>query len=244
MIENKKILICGGTQGIGFSLVKQILNETKASYVFATYRKESDLRLLDELKQSFSSRLNLIELDITKEESFKNLSEILGNLDFCINTIGSIDRPEKRIEDISFEKLNKMLEVNTYPSIMLFKYLKNNLRKSESPLFLVLSAKVGSIEDNKTGGWYSYRLSKAALNMALKNIYFEFKRLNEKSRTLIIHPGTTRTNLTKNFIAMAEKKYKIHTSDETANNLIKIIRNSDPKKSGQFLSWDGSQIEW
>lgn len=103
-----------------------------------------------------------------------------------------------------------------------------------------LSARVGSIEDNRLGGWYSYRASKAAHNMLLKTASIELKRLNKQSVVLCLHPGTTDTSLSQARVP----DEKLFTSLFVAEQLLAVIAQPTPDDSGSFWDWNGQPIEW
>ena len=119
------------------------------------------------------------------------------------------------------------------------KYIRPDLLFS----FSSLSARVGSISDNKIGGWYSYRASKAAQNQFLKTLSIEWRRKFPLSIVSILHPGTVDTKLSKPFQATVPK-YKLFTTYQSCGYLIDIISEQKPSDSGKFLAWDSSIIPW
>lgn len=246
--KNKVGLVCGGNKGIGFSLANMLLSKECVAKLFVTYR-ESPSKILLSLKDEYDSKVTLVQLEATNNQDYIKLASLISShslcLDFCINCIGVLSfakkTPERQITDIEVENLVYSFRVNTLPSLLIAKHLKTLFRKSKSPMLSTLSAKVGSISDNKTGGWYGYRLSKAALNMALKNLSIEWQRTNMKSLVVAFHPGTTETKLSKPFIESAKKKYQVHRPDQSAFNIISCLKKS---KNGQFLSWDMNEILW
>ncbi|WP_281647426.1 SDR family NAD(P)-dependent oxidoreductase [Parendozoicomonas sp. Alg238-R29] len=234
-----KILIIGGSGGIGLSIVEKCLQHYSAANVIATYNSTSP-----ELEHP---RLRWIRLDVTHEESIKKLPDELGSIDILINAVGllhTIDhKPEKSIKqfDVDFYKLN--LHLNAIPSILLAKHFEMSLRSKNNTYYIVLSAKVGSISDNELGGWISYRSSKAALNMAIKTISIEWKQKLPNCCVLLFHPGTTDTQLSSPFQARLPEG-QLHSPEVTATALLNIINNSTPHDSGKFISFDGSEIVW
>ena len=137
------------------------------------------------------------------------------------------------------------MNINVVSTVLLAQVYKNFIKDANNPVFAALSAKVGSIEDNRMGGWYSYRISKAALNMTLKNIAIEYSRLNKKSCVCALHPGTTDTKLSEPFMRTAQKKYKIHSPSETAQHMINVIeKGQQARETGVFYSWDGQKLPW
>jgi NAD(P)-dependent dehydrogenase (short-subunit alcohol dehydrogenase family) len=104
-----------------------------------------------------------------------------------------------------------------------------------------ISARVGSIGDNKLGGWYSYRMSKAGLNMFTKTLSVEIKRYN--SIVLSIHPGTTDTDLSKPFQKNINTN-KLFTTEYSVNSMLNVINNATIDSTGKFLAYDGTEIEY
>ena len=157
---------------------------------------------------SLKDRIEIFQLDPTEEneiESFhKEISDSLGDIYLFINCVGFLHGeqilPEKNVNQITADKLLYYFKVNTLVTPLFAKYFKSNLRHKNESYFVSLSAKVGSIEDNKIGGWYGYRSSKAALNMIMKNLAIEFSRYGSSCIFLSIHPGTTITDLSEPFI--------------------------------------------
>ncbi|MDF1762872.1 MAG: cell-cell signaling protein CsgA, partial [Oleibacter sp.] len=113
------------------------------------------------------------------------------------------------------------------------------VKRSKPIQWVSLSAMVGSIEDNSLGGWYSYRMSKAALNMFVKNLSIEWGRKAPGSIVAALHPGTTESPLSEPFQAgIAEGK--LYSRAETAERLIRVMRELNPEQHGKLLHWDGS----
>ena len=104
----------------------------------------------------------------------------------------------------------------------------------------VLSAKVGSIEDNRLGGWYGYRSSKAALNMMIKTAAIELKRTNPNLALIAMHPGTVSSNLSKPFGGESIGQ----DPDQAASHMLTVTRGLTPENSGQFLSYKNEVIPW
>ena len=118
----------------------------------------------------------------------------------------------------------------------------SSFESKEDSCFASISAKVGSIEDNRIGGWYGYRSSKAALNMIKRTMAIEFKRSGCRCNLLAIHPGTTVTELSKPYIKNTQ--LKLHSPDETALNILRIIEDQPFEPEAQFMSWDGQTLPW
>ncbi len=109
--------------------------------------------------------------------------------------------------------------------------------------FAALSAMVGSIGDNRLGGWYGYRASKAALNQFIKTLANECRIKYPNAAIVAIHPGTTDTDLSRPF-QRSVKPGKLYTPEQTASRILTVIEAIRPEQSGQFFNWDGSPIPW
>lgn len=123
--------------------------------------------------------------------------------------------------------------VNTLPSLLLAKYFTPKLKRSTAPKFATISAKVGSISDNQLGGWYSYRASKAALNMFLKTMSIEWQRMVKHGTVLSLHPGTTDTALSAPFQTNVPEG-KLFTPERVAKDLLGLIEKHPRKIAGRF----------
>jgi len=153
------------------------------------------------------------------------------------------NKPEKSITKIDSEFFMKNVQINTLPTLLLAKYFDKLFKQSSSPVFSTISARVGSIDDNRLGGWYSYRSSKSALNMVLKNLSIEWSHRHPKGCVLSLHPGTNDTSLSKPYQKNVIEG-KLFNPDDTAINFLNIFDCCKPSDSGKFLAWDGSSIQW
>merc|ERR1719510_297414 len=154
------------------------------------------------------------------------------------------------------EGMRETFEINTFAPALIIKEFSTLLKKStnkcyrskhfqQPPVFAAISARVGSIKDNKKGGWTSYRASKAALNMILQNAHCEFG-MGGKQKIIILslHPGTVDTGLSLPFQEMAKKQYTIFSPEECAALLVNFSENCDTTFSGGFYAYDGKRIPW
>ncbi|SIQ94195.1 NAD(P)-dependent dehydrogenase, short-chain alcohol dehydrogenase family [Shewanella morhuae] len=234
-----KILIVGGNGGIGQAMVKQVQVAYPTATLHATYRQNRPTDM--------QGVVNWHPLDVTSEAEIKQLSEQLTELDWIINCIGILHTqdkgPEKNLQSVDIDFLQHNISLNMLPSVMLAKHFSHALKQSVSARFIVISAKVGSISDNRLGGWYSYRASKAALNMFLKTLSIEWQRTMKHCVVLALHPGTTDTPLSQPF-QQSVPKDKLFTPQYVANCLLPIIANATPAQTGSFLAYDGALLPW
>jgi NAD(P)-dependent dehydrogenase (short-subunit alcohol dehydrogenase family) len=151
--------------------------------------------------------------------------------------------PERSLRDLSLEKFQQNFLINTIGPALVAKYFTPKLRQDKPSVFASLSARVGSIGDNKLGGWYSYRSSKAAHNMMIKNVSIEVSRRNKQAAIIGLHPGTVDSNLSKLFQKRVAKE-NLFSPDYSAKKLIQVIESVSSQDSGKILAWDGGNIEY
>lgn len=232
-------LIVGGSGGIGCALVAALCQREATASVTATYHSN---------KPGFTHvKLRWQPLDVLDEGAVKALLEDLPQLDYLLNAAGVLHcaegSPEKTISRLDPHWFLRSMQINALPSLILAKYAKPLFKHSERPVFATVSARVGSIAENRLGGWYSYRSSKAALNMALKSLSIEWQRSLPRAVVAALHPGTTDTALSSPFQANVAAG-KLFSPEQTANYLLKVVDGLQAQDSGRFWSWDGSELPW
>ena len=194
---------------------------------------------------------NGIYLDLENDHSFisfeNHISLLQKPLRLVINTSGFLHsdlvKPEKRLSHINRSNIIKNFSINAIAPIMIAKSIEKFIRPEFPFSFASLSARVGSIGDNRLGGWYSYRASKAAQNQFLKTLSIEWRRKFPLSIVSILHPGTCDTKLSKPFQSSVPND-KLFTPAQSTEYLINIISSQKTSDSGKFLAWDSSVIPW
>jgi len=147
-------------------------------------------------------------------------------------------QPEKSLAAIDAEAMQKVFQINSIgPAVLLQQLLPLLERKGA---LAVLSARVGSIADNRLGGWYAYRASKAALNMLLKTAAIEHARRYPEARLLSLHPGTVVSPLSQPFRGSAAARPALQAAAE----LLAVVDNSKASDSGSFVAYDGASVPW
>ena len=228
-----KILVAGSSGGIGSAIAKKL--DADGDHVLTISRSG----------EPSSSHL---VCDLTKPESVDQVSKFLadrGPVDavFCCTGIlhGGWNMPEKSLSQLTGDWLQQNMLVNVQTHIHLAQALAPQVKRTAPIKWVSLSAMVGSMEDNGLGGWYSYRMSKAALNMFIRNLSIEWSRKAPGSVVVAQHPGTTDTGLSEPFQAgIAEGK--LYTSEQTAERLVEVMRGLSWEQNGRLLHWDGSVI--
>lgn len=250
-IKQANTLVVGASQGIGLGFVRSLLQQAHIQHIFATYRNQDTAGELLELASHHGDRLTCLQVDITIEESIaaaiKEIQASVKQLHLAIYCVGVLHdqnlTPEKSLKQINAQNLIYSFQVNSIGAVLLAKHLMPLFNKTEPSIFASISAKVGSIGDNRLGGWYGYRASKAALNMFLKTTAIEYSRRCPKTIVVALHPGTTDTQLSKPFQqnVPAEKLFPV---EHTVKLLSQVISGLSLKDSGEFFSWDGTQLPW
>ena len=151
--------------------------------------------------------------------------------------------PERKVGDLSEETFGAVMSINALLPMRLLAAFWSLIRKSEAPRVAVLSARVGSLEDNELGGWYSYRASKAALNMMMKCAAIEIRRLNKGAKLVAYHPGTVDSSLSKPF-QRSVPEGKLFTPAFSAARLIQILDRAESDGELAYLDWAGETIPW
>lgn len=233
------VLVIGGSGGIGKALVEALSKQASVTKVVATYHKHPP--------RTADAHVTWYPLDVSQEKRVAELAQQLDQLDWIINCVGLLhtenNRPEKNLRAIDADFFMQNMRINCLPTLLLAKHFQPLLKQSRHPCLATISAKVGSISDNRLGGWYSYRTSKAALNMAIKGISIEWARVMPKSIVVALHPGTTDTELSKPFQANVPPG-KLFTTQQVADDLLKVLGSLTREDTGQLIAYDGERLPW
>jgi hypothetical protein len=149
--------------------------------------------------------------------------------------------PEKSWREVEARALQRAFAINATGPMLLMKHLLPRLPREGRAVFATLSARVGSIGDNRLGGWYGYRASKAALNQFLRSAAVELARLAPDAICVALHPGTVATGLSQPF---AKRGLTLHRSEEAAANLLSVFDGLTPAETGGFFDWRGEAVPW
>jgi NAD(P)-dependent dehydrogenase (short-subunit alcohol dehydrogenase family) len=214
-------LIIGASGGIGAAMARLLPEAARLS------RSDEGLELTDEASvASAAARFS--------DKSFDLIFVATGVLE----SAGA--RPEKSFAELSPEAMARVYAANAIGPALLFKHFAPLLPLRERGVFAFLSARVGSIGDNRLGGWMSYRASKAALNQIVRCAAIELSRTRPDAIALALHPGTIDTALTRKY---AGGRFTASPS-ECAENLLRLCAVAAPDMSGRFFAYDGAEIPW
>jgi len=233
--QKQKIAIFGASGSIGQALCAHY---QKQSDVYAFTRNDFDI---DE-----SGLVKILLDDFNEDSVFQAANKFDSDFfDKIIVSIGILHNedfmPEKRIEEISSDQFLETVRINTLIPTLIAKSFYKKLKKNDKATLAFLSARVGSITDNRSGGWYSYRASKAALNMVIKNLSIELRRYNKELVVIGLHPGTVDSRLSQPYQKNLEDS-KIFSADFSVLKLSSVIDSLDIDDSGKCIAWDGEDI--
>ena len=217
-----KVLITGANRGIGLELSKQLT--ARGDLVIAVCRKASDelrylgVRVID-------------DVDVSSGESVGSLRDLLGGepLDWLINNAGILS--VERLDSLDFQAMERQFKVNSLGPLRITAALRANL--AEGAKVGIVTSRMGSIEDNTSGGYYGYRMSKAAVNMAGMSLTRDLR--DQGVAVALLHPGMVATDMTGGQGVPAE---------QSAAGLIQRMDELDITTSGSFWHAQGERLPW
>ncbi len=222
-------VVVGASGGIGGALVEGLLGDERISTVVALARS---------FGSSVAGRLARGPIDVTDEASVAAAAERLPGLpSLVIVATGSLFEPEKTYRALDPAAMLRSYALNTVGPALVAKHLLPRMAPGRA-VFAALSARVGSIGDNRAGGWHSYRASKAALNMIVRNLAIEVARKSPALICVALHPGTVDTALSRPF-QRGVAEGKLFTPAFAAARLLAVIDGLQPEQSGCQVAWDG-----
>ncbi|XP_064085621.1 C-signal-like [Macrobrachium nipponense] len=253
-------LIQGASRGIGLQFCSTLA--ARGATVIACCRNPSSAHQLKNLQSQHPGLIDIVQLDVTKEADIIDASQYVQKnhkkLDLLFNASGILSptgKGETSLRDLSFQGLQETFAVNAFGPVMMAKHFSQTLmagggviggkvadpKQQHTAVFANMSARVGSISDNRLGGWYSYRMSKAALNMATKNLSLELGRGGKKVICIALHPGTVDTDLSRPYHKNVPEG-KLFSRQQSVDYLMAIIDRVTFVDTGKYFAWDGSEI--
>ena len=227
------VLITGTNRGIGLEFVKQFL--AREDTVLATCRDMGSATELRQLKND-TRKLHIFELDVSSQKSMEDLTlQLAGHaIDIFINNAGVYGPRDSTFGKVSANEWAQVLQVNAKAPMILTQLLIDNLRDGSDKKLLYITSKMGSIDDNKGGGSYVYRSSKAALNAVVKSISVDLR--DSGFSVAVLHPGWVQTDM-----GGPNALIDVTTS---VSKMIDVIDNLNFHNSGSFFNYDGGVIPW
>ena len=234
----RKVAVIGSSGAIGSAFVNHYINDLSVNSIFSFSRSSIGID---------NNKVKHFSIDIENESSIQNAAKSVEEINFdeVIIASGLLHTnefgPEKSIKDLKADNILKVLNVNTVGPAIIGKYFLPLLNKDNKSVMAFLSARVGSISENKLGGWYAYRASKSALNQVIKTFSIELKRINPKAIIIGLQPGTVDSELSAPFKRSVSNN-KLFTAEYSVSQLLEVIERADESSSGNLISWDGEII--
>jgi NAD(P)-dependent dehydrogenase (short-subunit alcohol dehydrogenase family) len=220
----KNALIIGASGGIGQALTRAL---TARGYACTTLSRSRDgFDLTDEARCS------------------EALTGLPGGYDRVFVASGALEingaTPEKTIRHLSAQALMDQFAVNAVGPALILKQAHHLLPRDRASVLAVLSARVGSIGDNRLGGWISYRAAKAAVNQIVHTAAIELARTHKQAVCVSLHPGTVQTEFTRKYVG----RHPAVPAEDAARNLLNVMDALTPEQTGQFFDWAGKTVPW
>jgi NAD(P)-dependent dehydrogenase (short-subunit alcohol dehydrogenase family) len=223
-------IIIGSSGGIGSAFAQALLKANGAQSVIGLSRASGDI-------------------DLTNEASIAAAAARCAELpppDLVIVATGMLHDaaggPEKSVRELDAERLAQAFAINVIGPALVAKHFLPLFARDKRCVFAALSARVGSISDNRIGGWYGYRAAKAALNMTIRNLAIEWGRTHKQGICVGLHPGTVDTPLSKPFQKNVVPE-RLFTPDFAAEQMLNVLDALSPVDSGKCFAWDGAEIQ-
>lgn len=231
----KRSLITGANRGLGLEFTRQLLE--RGDKVFAASRNPPESQALQKLQTEYTGRLSILELDVRDEEQIKAIVAMVAEqseaLDLLINNAGIYPRGE-RFGNLNATTMLDTLHTNSIAPILVVQAFADLLSKGENPKIINISSGLGSIASTGGGGNYSYRASKAGLNMFSKVLAGDMR---SKGITVIaMHPGWVQTDMGGSSASLSPQ--------HSISSMLKVIDEIGSADSGRYLQWDGAELPW
>lgn len=232
-------MIVGASGGIGAALVAALLDRGVEQVFAGSRTRPADL----------PGGAQWVHVDLDDERTLAAAADEVGaSLDCVIVASGVLtlddgSGPERSYRQVERDAMARVLHLNTIGPALVAKHFLPLLPRDRRAVFAALSARVGSISDNRIGGWHSYRASKAALNMLVRNYAIELGRTHKQAVCVALHPGTVDTPLSEPFQANLPEG-QLTAPAEAAGNLLSVLDGLTPEDSGQLFDWAGERVEF
>jgi len=218
-----RALVLGSSGGIGSALVAEL---SKTHEVKGLSRSGDGFDITDEA--SVDQALGAIEGPFARVVVATGALEIGGAA------------PEKSLRDVTSQALLGQVALNSVGPALVLRHAQRLLPKDTAAVFAVLSARVGSIGDNRLGGWYSYRAAKAAVNQIIHTAAIEIARTHRQASVVALHPGTVATAFTAKYLG----RHPAVAPEEAAANLVGVMDGLSAAQTGRFFDWAGKEVPW
>jgi NAD(P)-dependent dehydrogenase (short-subunit alcohol dehydrogenase family) len=248
-MTTEQTLIIGANSDIGKAIAAQIQTSENTDLILIS-RGLANSNLVT--SETIKAKVTTITVANYQPESIDKAIEQLSQYNYapitrvfvCNGILHSQNiKPEKRLEDFDAQAFIDVVTSNSLTPMLWIQKLTPLLTGKSPCKFVLFSARVGSISDNRLGGWYSYRASKAALNMMVKTAAIELSRRAKNIKLIAFHPGTTDTPLSKPFQKNVPAN-KLFTAEFVAKKLLAIVEETPLDQTASYLDWQGDTIDW
>ena len=226
--DGYRALVLGASGAIGGAIVRQLQADTRCALVLGLHRHTQP------------------PVDFDQEHTIAAAAAALaaqGPFDLVVNAAGVLHSarwmPEKKLDSVNYAQMEEVFRINTLGPALVMRHFCALLAPKRG-VMVMLSAKVGSIGDNRLGGWYSYRASKAALNMLVRTAAIELARTRSHAVLVALHPGTVTSDLSRPFGGGGIGRQP----DVAAGEMLAVIDRLTPADTGQFVAWSGERLPW
>lgn len=228
------VLVTGANRGIGLEYVRQYAQS--GAYVFACCRQPEQAAQLGALVKSFPNNVAVHALDVSDDTQINALSVAVGSrpIDVLINNAGVYGGGKQSLGECDSSEWLRTLQVNSIAPYKIIAAFANNVARSAKKTIVGMTSKMGSMDDNGSGGCYMYRSSKAALNAILKSAAIDLR--SRGVIVLTLHPGWVRTDMGGSGALIS--------AQTSVTGLRKIIDNASLENSGKFYQYDGTEVPW
>ncbi|MFC4292044.1 SDR family NAD(P)-dependent oxidoreductase [Sphingorhabdus arenilitoris] len=225
----KAAVVIGSSGGIGAAFVRQLQASGAYDEVIGLNRANG--------------------FDLTDEASIAQAAAVLKGRslepDMVIVASGVLHRgdrgPEKSLRELDVGWMTENYKINAIGPALVAKHFLPLMPRKQRGVFAALSARVGSISDNRLGGWHGYRASKAALNMLIRNLSIEWQRKTPEAIITALHPGTVQTPLSEPFGGGHNAPDRF-TPDDSASRMLQVLNSLSAEQSGRIFAYDGQEI--
>jgi NAD(P)-dependent dehydrogenase (short-subunit alcohol dehydrogenase family) len=227
--------VFGASGGIGSALTRALAAHPACGTLLAASRRGED---------PTGGAANVVPASFSLEDEASiaaALDQIEGDLHLVIVASGALGDPEKSWKHLDHDRLMAAFEVNTVGPALIAKHALDRLPRKAPGVFAALSARVGSVSDNRLGGWHGYRASKAALNQMIRCLAIELGRKRPQAVCAGLHPGTVDTELSQPFQGNVPDG-KLFTPDYSAARLLEVLSGLNPEHTGRCFDWKGEEI--
>ena len=236
--EARTAVIVGASGGIGAAVTRQAIDSGRYARVLALSRSGA------EIPGAEAVRTDLDEPELSAAAERAADGPPVGLVFVATGVLhGDGLSPERSLQAVTRAGLLQAFLVNAVGPALVAKHFTPLMPRAGRSVFAALSARVGSIGDNRLGGWHGYRASKAALNMLIRNVAIELARTHPEAVCVSLHPGTVDTALSLPF-QRGVGEGRLFSPAHSAERLLAVLDGLSPKQSGGFFAWDGSSIPW